>query len=192
MKWLTLWYRVGGISASADGLRCGRTRAYSEVHAEYTDTVHGQAIESTSSHCTRSSAARGMRSGGGEEGSDVTDDTGSTQVDDYIAQAGPEVAPVLSQIRALIAHVAPDATETMSYGIPTFDLHGEHLIHFAGFKKHVGLYPTPSGIAAFKDELNAYKHAKGSVQFPLGEPLPSELIRRIAEFRVREVLAKRG
>jgi uncharacterized protein YdhG (YjbR/CyaY superfamily) len=78
----------------------------------------------------------------------------------------------------------------MSYAIPTFDLNGGHLVHFAGFKKHVGFYPTPSGIAAFKEELSAYKGAKGSVQFPLGQPLPTDLIRRIVEFRVAEQTAK--
>ena len=79
---------------------------------------------------------------------------------------------MLQQTRALIAAAAPDATETISYAIPTFDLNGTHLVHFAGYERHLGLYPTASGIAAFAQELKPYKSARGSVQFPLGEPLP--------------------
>jgi uncharacterized protein YdhG (YjbR/CyaY superfamily) len=94
---------------------------------------------------------------------------------------------VLQEIRSLIAASAPGATETISYAIPTFDLNGRHLVHFAAFKRHVGFYPTAGGIAAFKDELKPYKSAKGSVQFPLGQPLPTDLIRRIVEFRVKEI-----
>ena len=75
----------------------------------------------------------------------------------------------------------------MSYAIPTFDLNGEHLVHFAGYEKHVGFYPAPSAIEAFRDDLRPYKTAKGSVRFPLNEPLPAELITRIVAFRVREV-----
>jgi uncharacterized protein YdhG (YjbR/CyaY superfamily) len=108
-------------------------------------------------------------------------------VDDYIAEFAAETQKVLQEMRSLIAASAPGATETISYAIPTFDLNGRHLVHFAAFKHHVGFYPTSSGIAAFKDELKPYKSAKGSVQFPLGEPLPRDLIRRIVEFRVREV-----
>ena len=88
-------------------------------------------------------------------------------------------------MRALIKVSAPGATETISYAIPTFDLNG-HLVHFAGFAKHVGFYPTGSGVEAFKDELEPYKSGKGSVQFPLGRPLPVDLIRRIVAFRVAE------
>ncbi|MBM3148061.1 MAG: DUF1801 domain-containing protein, partial [Actinobacteria bacterium] len=83
--------------------------------------------------------------------------------------------------------VAPGATETISYGIPTFDLEGTHLVHFAGYRAHIGLYPAPSGIAAFRDELEPYRPAKGSVRFPLDRPLPTGLIRRIVAFRVDEV-----
>ena len=93
---------------------------------------------------------------------------------------------MLEELRALIKASAPDATETISYAIPTFDLNGRHLVHFAGYAKHIGFYPTGSGIEAFKDELQPYKSAKGSVQFPLGRPLPTDLIRRIVEFRVQE------
>lgn len=109
----------------------------------------------------------------------------ATSIDEYIAEFPPETREVLEQMRALIKVSAPGATETISYAIPTFDLNG-HLVHFAGFAKHVGFYPTGSGVEAFKDELEPYKSGKGSVQFPLGRPLPVDLIRRIVAFRVAE------
>lgn len=108
-------------------------------------------------------------------------------VDEYIAGFPPETRGVLDEMRALIRSAAPDAIETISYRMPTFDLDGTHLVHFAGYEKHVGLYPIPSAIEAFKDELKPYKSGKGSVQFPLGHPLPRDLIRRMVEFRVEEV-----
>jgi uncharacterized protein YdhG (YjbR/CyaY superfamily) len=107
-------------------------------------------------------------------------------IDEYIAEFPPETRAALEQVRALIREVAPDATETISYAIPTFDLYGRHLVHFAGFEKHVGFYPIPSGMAAFAKDLAPYKRGKGSVQFRLAEPLPLDLIRRIVEFRVEE------
>ena len=90
----------------------------------------------------------------------------------------------------MIKQSAPDATETISYAIPTFDMNGHHLVHFAGYAKHIGFYPIPSGAAAFSEELGAYKSGKGSVQFPLSEPMPTDLIRRIVEFRVAESMRK--
>jgi uncharacterized protein YdhG (YjbR/CyaY superfamily) len=111
-------------------------------------------------------------------------------IDEYIAGFPPEIQKVLEEVRARIAASAPDALETISYAIPTFDLNGRHLVHFAGFKKHIGFYPTASGIEAFKEELTPYKSAKGSVQFPLGQPMPMDLIRRIVEFRVAQVTGK--
>jgi uncharacterized protein YdhG (YjbR/CyaY superfamily) len=107
-------------------------------------------------------------------------------IDEYIAEFPPETQKLLEEVRALIRASAPDATEKISYAIPTFDLHGKHLVHFAGFERHIGFYPTASGIEAFKEELKSYKSAKGSVQFPLGQPLPADLIRRMVEFRVQE------
>lgn len=114
-------------------------------------------------------------------------------IDEYIAQPGftNDVRARLEHVRALIKQLAPEATETISYNIPTFDLNGKHLVHFAGFAKHLGLYPTPSGMLAFDDELSRYKHGKGSAQFPLDQPLPDELITRIVEFRIAEVMGKR-
>ena len=110
----------------------------------------------------------------------------SGSIDDYIAGFSPETRKVLEEVRALIRSAAPGATETISYAIPTFDLNGHHLVHFAAYAKHLGFYPTPSGIEAFKDELKPYKSARGSVQFPLGRPVPMDLIRRMVEFRVGE------
>jgi uncharacterized protein YdhG (YjbR/CyaY superfamily) len=110
----------------------------------------------------------------------------ATSIDEYIAGFPPETQKALEEVRALIKASAPDAAERISYAIPTFDLNGRHLVHFAGYEKHIGFYPTASGIAAFKEELRAYKSAKGSVRFPLGRPLPRELIRRIVAFRVDE------
>ena len=107
-------------------------------------------------------------------------------IDEYIAGFPDETRAALQEMRALITAAAPDATETMSYAIPTFDLNGRHLVHFAGYEGHVGFYPAPSGIAAFKDELKPFKSAKGSVQFPLDRPLPADLIRRMVAFRVEE------
>jgi uncharacterized protein YdhG (YjbR/CyaY superfamily) len=111
-------------------------------------------------------------------------------MDEYIAGFPPETQQVLEELRALIKALAPDATETISYAIPTFDLNGKHLVHFAGYEKHIGLYPAPSGLEAFKEELKPYKQGKGSVQFPLGQPLPKDLIRRIVEFRVAQNTGK--
>ena len=114
----------------------------------------------------------------------------ATTIDEYIAEFPPETQAVLEEMRALIRAAAPDATETISYAIPTFDLNGKHLVHFAGYAKHIGFYPVPSAMTAFADELAPYKSGKGSAQFPLGEPLPTDLIRRIVEFRVAENLKK--
>jgi len=113
----------------------------------------------------------------------------ASSIDEYIAEFPPETRRVLREIRALIRASAPGARETISYAIPTFDLNGGHLVHFAGYENHVGFYPTGSGIAAFEHELSPYKSGKGSVQLPLGEPLPEDLIRRIVQYRVQETTA---
>jgi len=118
--------------------------------------------------------------------------SGARTIDEYIAGFPKATQAVLEAMRALIREAAPDATETMSYAIPTFDLGEKHLIHFAGFARHVGFYPTPSGVTAFANELAVYKRGKGSVQFPLDEPLPADLIRRIVAFRVDEVDRRRS
>ena len=127
-----------------------------------------------------------MSEGQAPNGESVPAGRPSGSIDEYIAEFPPETQKVLKELRALIRVTAPDATETISYAMPTFDLNGKHLVHFAGFAHHVGLYPMPSGIEAFKDELEPYKNAKGSVQLPLGKPMPWDLIRRIVEYRVGE------
>jgi len=114
----------------------------------------------------------------------------ANSIDEYIAGFPPETQKVLQEVRALIRASALGATETISYAIPTFDLNGRHLVHFAGYEKHIGFYPTGSGVEAFKEELQPYKRGKGSVQFPLGQPLPTDLIRRIVELRVEENTGK--
>lgn len=106
-------------------------------------------------------------------------------IEEYIAGFPPEVQQILQQIRATIRKAAPDAVEAIKYQIPTFVLNG-NLVHFGAFKKHVGFYPAPSGIEAFKNELSRYEGAKGSVQFPFDKPMPLALISRIVKFRVKE------
>jgi uncharacterized protein YdhG (YjbR/CyaY superfamily) len=110
-------------------------------------------------------------------------------IDQYISAYAPEVQEILQTLRQVIREAAPEATEKISYQMPTFFLHG-NLVHFAAFKNHIGFYPAPRGIEAFKEELAQYKGAKGSVQFPLGQPLPYELIGRIVQFRVEENVRK--
>lgn len=106
-------------------------------------------------------------------------------VDEYISQFPAEIQEILQRLRKVIREAAPDAVEKISYQMPTFALSG-NLVHYAAFKNHIGFYPAPSGIEAFKEELSAYKGAKGSVQFPLNQELPYELISRIVQFRVAE------
>jgi len=106
-------------------------------------------------------------------------------IDEYIAQFQPDIQKHLQTIRQVIQKAAPDATERMSYGIPTFYLNG-NLVHFGMFNQHLGFYPTPSGVEHFKDELKPYKHAKGSIKFPLSKPIPYNLITRITKFRAEQ------
>jgi uncharacterized protein YdhG (YjbR/CyaY superfamily) len=108
-------------------------------------------------------------------------------IDGYVAGFPESTRRLLEDVRRTIAETAPDAVEVISYGVPTFDLAGRHLVHFAAYEKHIGFYPTASGIAAFREELTPYPSAKGSVRFPFDRPMPLDLIRRITEFRVREV-----
>ncbi|MFK0522957.1 iron chaperone [Paenibacillus illinoisensis] len=113
----------------------------------------------------------------------------SVLVDEYVSGFAPDVQVRLQALRQIIREAAPNAEEKISYQMPTYALHG-NLVHFAAYKNHIGFYPAPSGIEAFRDELSVYKGAKGSVQFPLNQPLPEELIRRMVEFRVKENVAK--
>ena len=109
--------------------------------------------------------------------------------DEYISRFPSEVQAILNKLREVIKQSAPEAREKISYQMPTFDLHG-NLVHFAAYAKHIGFYPGASGIEAFKQELSAYKGAKGSVQFPIEKPLPYELISKIVKYRVAQNIEK--
>ncbi|GFP76147.1 iron chaperone [Clostridium fungisolvens] len=110
-------------------------------------------------------------------------------IDEYISSCPSEVQEVLENLRKVIKEAAPEATEKISYQMPTFFLYG-NLVHFAAFKNHIGFYPTSSGIEAFKHELTQYKSSKGAVQFPKSEPLPYELVSKIVKYRVVENIKK--
>lgn len=118
-----------------------------------------------------------------------TDQTVLKTIDDYIAGCPEDVQAVLQKIRVTIRKAAPNAEETINYGIPTFTLKG-NLVHFGASKKHIGFYPAPSGIEKFKKELSVYEGAKGSVQLPLDKPMPLGLISKIVKFRVKENLER--
>jgi len=109
-------------------------------------------------------------------------------IDAYIAGFPEPVQRILQELRATIRAAAPDATETISYQIPTFTLKGKNLVHFGAFKNHIGLYPAPSGLITFKEELSVYEGAKGSVRFPVNDPMPLNLVTKIVKFRVNETL----
>jgi uncharacterized protein YdhG (YjbR/CyaY superfamily) len=115
--------------------------------------------------------------------------TAPKTIDEYIAGFPQDVQENLEKIRMTIRKAAPEAEETIKYQMPTFTLKG-NLVHFAAFKKHIGFYPVPTGIEKFKHELSAYRGGKGSVQFPLDQPIPFDLISKIVKFRVEENLKK--
>ena len=110
-------------------------------------------------------------------------------IDEYIAGFPPDVQAILQKIRLTIRKAAPGAEEIIKYQMPTFMLKG-NLVYFAAFKEHIGFYPIPTGIEMFKKELAVYKQGRGSVQFPLDQPMPYGLISRIVKFRVKENLAR--
>ncbi|MFZ2151564.1 MAG: DUF1801 domain-containing protein [Minisyncoccia bacterium] len=112
-------------------------------------------------------------------------------IDDYIQSFPSDIQKILQKVRKTIRKAAPQAVEAISYQMPTFKLNGKNLVHFAAWKSHIGFYATPSGNAAFKKELSKYKGAKGSVQFPVTEPIPYDLIEKIVVFRVKESIAKK-
>ncbi len=109
-------------------------------------------------------------------------------IDEYIKTFPDDVRLVLEKVRQTIQKAAPEAIEAISYQMPTFKLNGKNLVHFAAWKNHIGFYPTPSGTKAFKKELSKYHGAKGSIQFPLEQPMPYDLIREITLYRVKESL----
>lgn len=108
-------------------------------------------------------------------------------VDTYIEAFDGPLAERLSSMRAVIRETAPDAAESIAYGMPGYKLQGKPLVYFAGFAKHVGFYATPNGHEAFAEEFAAYKQGKGSVQFPHTQPLPLDLVRRVVEFRMANI-----
>jgi uncharacterized protein YdhG (YjbR/CyaY superfamily) len=115
----------------------------------------------------------------------ITQKTKPSNIDEYMAGLPENIQKILEELRSTIRKAAPAAEETINYGIPTFTLNG-NLVHFAAFKNHIGFYPAPSGIEAFKKELSDYDGAKGSVQFPIKDKLPLALITKIVKFRVKE------
>jgi uncharacterized protein YdhG (YjbR/CyaY superfamily) len=111
-------------------------------------------------------------------------------VDAYIADFPKETQAILNQVRATIKAAAPDAVECIAYAMPAYKLNGHPLVYFAGYAGHIGFYATPTGHSQFEEELSKFKQGKGSVQFPLSQPMPLDLIARIVQFRVTETLAK--
>ncbi len=110
-------------------------------------------------------------------------------IDAYIQTFPKDVQAILQKVRQTIQKAAPDAVETISYQMPTFKLNGKGLVYFAAYEKHIGFYPIPSGMKAFEKELASYKQGKGSAQFPIDQPIPYDLVRRIVVFRAKENLA---
>jgi uncharacterized protein YdhG (YjbR/CyaY superfamily) len=111
-------------------------------------------------------------------------------IDDHIHTFAPETQAILEKVRQTIKSVAPQATEAISYGIPTFRLNG-NLVHFAGYAHHVGFYPGSEAIEVFREEIKGYKTSRGTIQFPLDKPIPYDLIKKITEFRVKQSLQKK-
>jgi len=112
-------------------------------------------------------------------------------IDEYIKIFLQDVQSILERMRQTIRKAAPEAVESISYQMPTFKLNGKNLVYFGGYKNHIGFYPVPSGIRAFKKELLQYKTGKGSVQFPIDKPVPYDLVKKIVMFRVKENMKKK-
>lgn len=115
--------------------------------------------------------------------------TAAETIDAYIAEFPKDIQKKLKDLRATIKKAAPKAEEKISYAMPTFALHG-NLVHFAAFKNHIGFYPAPRAIEEFKKELSKYEGSKGTVQFPLDEPLPLSLVTKMVKFRVAQNMEK--
>ncbi|USN54579.1 MAG: DUF1801 domain-containing protein [Candidatus Peribacteria bacterium] len=105
-------------------------------------------------------------------------------IDSYIEQFPPETQAILQKVRQLVHQLIPDATETFKYQIPTFQVQKKNFVHMAGYQHHIGFYPTPTVISAFIEQLEHYKHAKGSVQFPLSQDIPYKLIQDMLLYRL--------
>lgn len=116
----------------------------------------------------------------------MTDKKRLATIDEYISTFSGEIQAVLEKVRQAIHRAAPEAVETISYGMPTFNLNGRHLVFFAGWKKHISLYPLPAGDEAFQQELSHYNRAKGSIQFPFDKPIPYDFVEHIVTLLMRE------
>lgn len=113
-----------------------------------------------------------------------------TTIDAYIADFPSDVQEILEQVRDTIKEAAPGVEEKISYAIPAFTLNKTNLVYFAGYKNHVGLYPAPTGNALFEKDFAGYKTGRGSIRFPLEKPMPLDLITKIVQFRMKEILHK--
>jgi uncharacterized protein YdhG (YjbR/CyaY superfamily) len=111
-------------------------------------------------------------------------------IDEYIARFPEEIQEILQKIRITIRKAAPQADETISYNMPTFNFNGNYLIYFAAYKKHIALYPAPLGVPEFEEAISPYVSGKGTLQFPLNQPIPYKLITEIVKFRAKEILAR--
>lgn len=114
--------------------------------------------------------------------------TKARDIDEYISGFPADTQNILQQIREVIKTTIPQAEEAISYGMPTFKLNGQYLIYFAGYKKHIGMYPVPGNNETFKKDFSSYKTSgKGAIQFPLDKPMPITLIKKIVKFRIAEI-----
>jgi uncharacterized protein YdhG (YjbR/CyaY superfamily) len=111
-------------------------------------------------------------------------------IDEYLKNYPEDIRIILEKMRSVVKKAVPQAVEAISYQMPTFKLNGKNLVHFAAFKSHIGFYPTPSGIKTFQKELLSYRSGKGSVRFPLDQPVPYDLVEKIVAFRVKEILER--
>lgn len=111
-------------------------------------------------------------------------------IDEYINTFSQDIQTELQKFREVIRKVTPQASEAIKYGMPTFMLKGKNLVHFAAWRDHIGFYPAPSGIDAFKKDLEKYRTGKGTIDFPLDKPIPYDLVIKVVKFRVQETLQK--
>jgi uncharacterized protein YdhG (YjbR/CyaY superfamily) len=120
----------------------------------------------------------------------MTDKKPFTTIDEYISIFPADIQVILEKVRQAIHKAVPEAAETMSYAIPTFDLNGKHVVFFAGWKHHISLYPLPAGDEAFQQAIAHYKRAKGSIQFPLDKPIPYDLVEQIVTLLIEVLLSR--
>lgn len=119
-----------------------------------------------------------------------TQQSAPKDIDAYIAGFSEDVQEILQKIRMTLRRATPDAEETISYGMPAFNLRGNYLIYFAAYKKHIGLYPVPTGDAKFNEAISVYRTGRGTLKFPLDQPIPFRLITQIVKLRVKENRAR--